>query len=167
MLSTAALLTSHIQTPALHTHTGAASAFVSDVLKLQNSPPCISTKPTQMHQSVQKELGTELACTKGLRSKQPDFRTGKDRSELHKRPCLWDQLLLLCCLPVQSSFCSAAANAAQALLLPRHSAFLAWLHRSNNFLCLQRALLLENVSGFVLIKTEGSFATVFQATHCL
>lgn len=73
-------------------------------------------------------------------------------------------LLSACAIPflLCSSKRSSGTAAPQALDISVLAS-----QEQQHFLCLQRALLLENVSGFVLIKAEERFATVFQATRCL
>lgn len=94
-LSTAAALThSNISTA----HRGAGAAFVFDVLELQTSSPTFHKTYTDA--SISSEVTWHrTSLHKGVRSRQPVFRTGRQEWAVQGL-CLWDQLLLLCCLPV-------------------------------------------------------------------
>lgn len=161
VLSTAAGLTFHIQ----HQHCtdrGAGSASLFEVLELhfppifpQNLHRCIDQFRTNLALNLPTQRGSDLSPWSNLSAGQAEGRRGL---------CLWDQLLLVCCLPLQSPFSKRSSGTAAPQVLGISG--LA-SQEQQHFLCRQHALLLENVSGFVLIKAEESFATVFQARCCL
>lgn len=124
VLSTAAGLTFHIQ----HQHCtdrGAGSASLFEVLELhfppifpQNLHRCIDQFRTNLALNLPTQRGGDLTCLQDRQRAGGGCACGIS--------CSWFAVCL--CSPL-------SANAAQALLLLRHWAFLAWLHRSNNTSC--------------------------------
>lgn len=110
-------------------HRGAGAAFVFDMLELQTSSS--NFHKTYTDASISSEVTWhQTSLHKGVRSRQPVFRTGRQEWAVQGAVPVGSAApaLLSAC---ESPSCSAA-NTAQALLLLRHWAFLAWLHRSNN-----------------------------------
>lgn len=79
-------------------------------------------------------------------------------------PGLLSVCLSVCAIP--SLLCSSTHSSGSAAPQALGTSGLA-SQGHQRFLCLWRALLLEDVSGFVLIMAKQSSAAVFQATHCL
>lgn len=151
-------------TSALHTDRGAAALMC---LNYRPSPQCHKTFTAPSVRSQWTWHWT--SCTKGLRSRQPLFRTETGVSWTRGCACgiscSWFAVCLSVCA-IPSLLCSSTHSSGTAAPQALGTSGLA-SQEHQRFLCLCRALLLEDVPGFVLIKAEESSATIFQATHCL